>query len=92
MLERGADPNERSVVEGHPLIPPAATPLMVGRFDDTRLVKALLRSGADPLALDTQGRTALDHVRAAQREQRRYGGEACEEVAVLLEKAARRKR
>tara|TARA_R110000782_G_scaffold57258_12_gene119668 strand:- start:2773 stop:4476 length:1704 start_codon:yes stop_codon:yes gene_type:complete len=92
MLERGADPNERSVVEGHPLIPPGATPLMVGRFDDTRLVKALLKSGADPLALDAEGRAALDHVRAAQRAQRRYGGEACEEVAMVLERAARRKR
>lgn len=92
MLERGADPNQRFSVEGHPLLSPGATPLMVRRFDDTRLVKALLKSGADPLATDEQGRTALDHVRAAQREQRQYGGEACEEVVMLLEKASRRMR
>lgn len=90
MLEHGADPNERSVENGQTLIPPYSTPLMVGRYDDARLVKALLKSGADPLAVDAEGRTALDHVRAAQMERTGYGREGCAEVAILLNKTIKR--
>jgi len=63
LLDRGADPNARLNASSSPLIPPNATPLMVRRYDDARLVKALLKAGADPTLKSDEGRTALDYAR-----------------------------
>lgn len=63
LLEHGADPNARWLVDPEPLIPAGATPLMVQRYDDARLVKALLKAGAEPTLKSDEGKTPLDYAR-----------------------------
>lgn len=87
LLEREADPNITMPRDVPPWIAKGTTPLLLPRYDDTRLVTALLKHGADPFATDANGWTALDHVKAAQSQATKHGREGCREVAALLEQA-----
>lgn len=86
LLKQGADPNATMQKE-QPFVPSGATPLMVRRYDDARLVKALLKHGADPARTDARGRDALDHARESARENLKYGREGCVEVIQILDSA-----
>lgn len=85
-LEQGADPNTEQANEQR-FIPSGATPLMVRRYDDARLVRSLLKHGADPKRTDSCGRTALDHARESTKEILKYGREGCTEVIQILDSA-----
>ncbi len=87
LLGLGANPNQRLKKSTHPLIPDNATPLMVRRYDDDRLVRALLKHGADPHARCAKGKTALDYARQAARTPEKPGCTAAVKVAALLERA-----
>lgn len=86
LLKQGANPNATQDKEQR-FVPAGATPLMIRRYDDTRLVKALMKHGADPFRTDASGRNALDHAREAAGEKLKYGREACTEVIQTLEDA-----
>lgn len=87
LLEHGANPNARYEGPKQPFIPAGATPLMVLRYDDDRLVRSLLNHGADPLARCARGKTALDHARAAAREEKRLDTKGAAQVIAVLEAA-----
>ncbi len=87
LLQLGANPNQRLKKSPHRLIPHNATPLMVRRYDDDRLVRALLKHGADPHARSAEGKTALDYARLAARTPAKPGCTAAAKVAAILEKA-----
>lgn len=86
LLKQGADPNATMHNE-QPFVPAGATPLMVRRYDDARLVKALLKHGADPTQTDANGQNALNHAREAARENSKLGREGCPDVIQILEDA-----
>lgn len=90
LLENGADPNARYMGEERRFVSKGSTPLMVRRYDDQVLVKALLRLGADPTLRDDAGRTALDHARAAMDDGVVNGRKGCAGVIKLLEAAERK--
>ena len=92
LLEFGADPRVKHPDGLLPLIPRGAVPLMVQRYDDTRLVQALLRHGADPLARCALGLTALDYAKQAAAEPRMRGNEGAAKCAAILERAMQVKR
>ncbi len=83
LLKQGADPNATMHNEQQ-FVPAGATPLMVRRYDDARLVKALLKHGADPTRTDDKGRTALNHVQESARGFFTPGREGCADVIELL--------
>ncbi|MBC7773574.1 MAG: hypothetical protein H7210_13850 [Pyrinomonadaceae bacterium] len=89
LLEHGADPNVRLKSSGQPLIPKGATPLMVRRYDDVRLVKELLARGANPSAMCDRGRTALQYAQAAASDTRRPDCAGAVRVVKVLERALR---
>ncbi|HEX2838826.1 MAG TPA: hypothetical protein VHN77_11960 [Phycisphaerales bacterium] len=89
LLDLGANPNERLKKSSHGLIPDNATPLMVRRYDDDRLVRALLKHGADPHARCAKGKTALDYAQQAARTPEKPGCTAAAKVAAVLERAMR---
>lgn len=86
VLKQGADPNAMTHNEQR-FVPAGATPLMLRRYDDARLAKALLKHGADPTRTDAAGRTALDHARESAREIIKPGREGCAEIITILEAA-----
>lgn len=65
LLAEGADPDARAPEIKARLVPKNATPLMLRCYHHDRLVRALLKHGADPLAKSADGKTALDYARAA---------------------------
>lgn len=83
LLKQGADPNATTHNEQR-FVPAGATPLMVRRYDDTRLVKALLKYGADPARTDDKGRTPLDHARASAEDRFAPGRAGCADVIALF--------
>jgi hypothetical protein len=88
LLKNGADPNAPYQGEADEYIPAGATPLMLGRYDDTRLVKALLRHGADPTLRCKQGKTALDYAREAAADiHNRVGDAGVADVITVLQRA-----
>lgn len=91
LLSLGADPNVRIKASKTRLVPKRATPLMVRRYDDTRLVTALLKHGADPTLVSAEGKSALQYAKAASLS-RRPGNEAAAEVASILERAMKKYR
>lgn len=90
LLNLGADPNARLARSPEPLIPHGATPLMVRRYDDDKLVKALLRHGADPAARCAKGRTALYYAKKAAADPRRIDRTGAARVVEVLERALRK--
>ena len=86
LLKQGADPNATQDKEQR-FVPAGATPLMIRRYDDACLVRALLKHGADPIRADANGITALDHARNTARAITKFGREGCAEVIQLLEAA-----
>jgi hypothetical protein len=88
-LREGSDPNLRLEHSGHPLIPDNATPLMIHRYDDDRLVRALLAHGADANAKCAKGRTAFDYARLAANTPGDAGHGAAKRVAAILQRAMR---
>lgn len=88
LLQLGANPNIR-VRSKSRRIPEGGTPLMIQRYDDTRLVKALLNYGADPTLRSTDKKTALEYAMAASNQPAR-GNEAAGQVAALLKRAMER--
>ncbi|MBU6413803.1 MAG: hypothetical protein KGS45_10030 [Planctomycetes bacterium] len=89
LLKYGANPNAVWKGEAHTLIPLGATPLMVQRYDDTNLIKTLLKHGADPQARCTQGRTALDYAKDAAGHPQVIGNEAVAKCVTILEKVTK---
>lgn len=89
LLSKGANANAR-FTGVHPLIPPGATPLMVRRYDDARLVKSLLAAGADPLAVSAEGSTALDYARIAAKTPQEVGHKGALSVVQILERVTKR--
>lgn len=87
VLEEGADPDQRLPESKVRLIPRDATPLMMRCYFDDRLVKALLKHGADPLAKSAEGKTALDYARAVAEDPKRLDGQGAEKIVRILEKA-----
>lgn len=87
LLERGANPNARFRPGQPPLVPMNATPLMVQRYDDDKLVKALLKHGADPTLKSAEGKTALDYARRAQKRKDRLANVGVDAVVKQLERA-----
>ncbi len=85
-LENGADATARCTT-AHPLIPEGGTTLMVRRYDDDRLVRALLDAGADPRAQSAEGKTAFDYASDAATTPDVVGHRAAAKVAALLKRA-----
>lgn len=90
LLEHGADPNLPYRGPKHKLIPAGSTPLMLQRYDDDSLVRALLKHGADPLALCSKGKTALDYAAQAAKDPKRIDRKGAKAVVKLLERAMTR--
>ncbi len=64
LLSRGADVNSRNIRRESALF--SVTPLIMNarqKDDCSEVTRRLIDAGADPLAVDEQGRTALDHAR-----------------------------
>lgn len=87
LLELGANPNARYAPGHSSLVPANATPLMVQRYDDDKLVKALLKHGADPTLKSAEGKTALDYARRAQKRKDRLANVGVDAVVKQLERA-----
>lgn len=90
LLEHGADPNTRLRFSRHRAIPAGAMPLMVRCYEDERLVKALLKHGADPLARCAKGLTAFDYAKRASADPRRPDAKGAQRVVAILERAMKR--
>ncbi|MEK6701552.1 MAG: hypothetical protein AABZ53_04765 [Planctomycetota bacterium] len=87
LLARGANPNTRLRQSPSRLIPPGATPLMVRRYTSVRLIRELLRRGADPHAKCTKGLTALDYARIAAHKPDLPQNAKAPQIVRLLERA-----
>jgi hypothetical protein len=87
LLELGANPNARHAPGHSSLVPANATPLMVQRYDDDKLVKALLKHGADPTLKSAEGKSALDYARRAQKRKDRLANVGVDAVVKQLERA-----
>ncbi|MFN0010443.1 MAG: hypothetical protein ACKVS8_02235 [Phycisphaerales bacterium] len=92
LLEAGADPNARYGGPRQRFIPRGAVPLMLQRYDDVRLVRALLRRGADPRLRCARGRTAVDYARAAAADPSRPDQAGAKQVLAELERTLRQAR
>lgn len=93
LLQCGADPNQ--VYKGSKkqrFVPAGATPLMVQHYRNDRLVKALLKHGANPFATCARGKTALDYARAAAKEAKRVDRKGAIQVVKVLENAMKSSR
>jgi hypothetical protein len=87
LLSQGSNPNARLPAGHGKYIPKKATPLMVRRYQDTKLVKALLKAGADPALQSAEGKTALDYARMSARQGDRLANLGIDEVIAVLEAA-----
>jgi hypothetical protein len=87
LLEGGARPDAVHARGIRGYIPVGASPLMVQRYDDDRLVKAMLKHGANVKAKCAQGKTALQYAREAAKNPKRHDCKGAARVAALLEAA-----